>query len=95
MTRHVVVVVVVNAATCCYLFLQDAVYIELAGSHAHKEAGSAPEELRALMDMRHTVDVKMQQSQVSIFKARTPKCVLYLEEEKCPKLEAIRGGDLL
>ena len=46
-------------------------YIELAGSHAHKEAESAPQELQALMDMRHTLDAKMQQSQVSIFKAST------------------------
>ena len=43
-------------------------YIELAGSHAHKDAGSAPEELVALMETRHTIDRKMQQSEVSVFK---------------------------
>ena len=43
-------------------------YIELAGSHAHKEVGGAPEELVALMKTRHTLNAKMQQSQVSIFK---------------------------
>ena len=43
-------------------------YIELAGSHAHKEGMAVPEELAALMGTRRTLDVKMQQSQVSIFK---------------------------
>ena len=49
-------------------------YIELAGSHAHLEAEAAPEELRALMDMRHTIDVKLKQSQVSLFRVCISNC---------------------
>ncbi len=47
---------------------QDAVYIELAGSHAHKEGAAIPDELKALMGTSETLDAKMRQSQVSIFK---------------------------
>lgn len=45
-------------------------YIELAGSHTLKDADSAPEELLALKDTRHTLDKKMRQAEVSIFKVR-------------------------
>lgn len=55
-------------------FLQDAVYVELAGSHAHKEGTVMPDELVALMGTRQTLDVKMQQSQVSIFKVIMDMC---------------------
>lgn len=53
-----------------FLCLQDAVYIELAGSHAHREAEPVPDELLALQEMRHTLDAKMRQSQMSVFKVR-------------------------
>ena len=43
-------------------------YIELAGSHALKDGMSVPDELVALMGTRRTLDAKMMQSQVSIFK---------------------------
>lgn len=43
-------------------------YIELAGSHAHREGMALPDELVALMGTRRTLDAKMLQSQVSIFK---------------------------
>ena len=52
---------------------QDAVYIELAGSHTLKEAGTAPDELLALMGARHTIDKKMQQAEVTIFKVSSNK----------------------
>ncbi len=50
---------------------QDAVYIELAGSHAHEGAESVPNELvSSLMSTRHPLDVKMKQAQVTLLKVR-------------------------
>ena len=50
----------------CYL--QDAVYIDLGGSHAHK-GGTGPNDLvTSLMETRHPLDAKMKQSQVALFK---------------------------
>ena len=50
-------------------------YIELAGSHTHQDVGAAPDEVLALMGTRHTLDAKMQQSEVSIFKVTYPGVV--------------------
>lgn len=48
---------------------QDAVYIDLGGSHAHKGEGTVPNDLvSSLMETRHPLDAKMKQSQVSLFK---------------------------
>lgn len=53
----------------CIIYIQDAVYIELAGSHAHEGEESAPNELvSSLMETRHPLDAKMKQAQVSLFK---------------------------
>ena len=50
-------------------YLQDAVYINLGGSHAHKGEGTDPNDLvTSLMETRHPLDAKMKQSQVTLFK---------------------------
>ncbi len=44
-------------------------YIELAGSHAHEGAESAPNEMvSSLMDTRHPLDTKMRRAHVSLLK---------------------------
>lgn len=50
------------------LTLQDAVYIDLAGSHAHEGAN---ELVMSLMGARHPLDTKMRQAEVAIFKVRS------------------------
>ena len=53
----------------CISLVQDAVYIELAGSHAHEGEESAPNELvSSLMETRHPLDAKLKQAQVSLLK---------------------------
>lgn len=54
---------------------QDAVYIDLGGSHAHKGEGTAPNDLvTSLMETRHPLDAKMKQSQVALFKVISIDC---------------------
>lgn len=49
--------------------MQDAVYIELAGSHAHEGEESVPNELvSSLMETCHPLDAKMKQSLFSLLK---------------------------
>ena len=44
-------------------------YIDLAGSHAHKGAN---ELVTSLLGARHPLDTKMRQAEVAIFKVRAP-----------------------
>ena len=68
-------------------FSQDAVYIDLGGSHAHEgEEGTIPNDfVSSLMQTRHPLDAKMKQSQVTLFKVKSlTLCTSVFDETNSP-----------
>ena len=53
--------------------MQDAVYIELAGSHANEEDGAATNQLvSSLISARHPLDLKMKHAEMTLMEGGVP-----------------------